>query len=486
MFRRLTAFLAGFLLLWGLITSATPSYAEPPGEVDHAQVDSFVEEYLDRNGLPGATVAVVKDGATVHEAGYGTDSTGEALTEHSRLRVESVSKSFTAFAVLQLVDDGQVDLDQPVQQYLPTFELGDPRAADITVRQLLSHTSGLPSPTIVPPAADLEQGVKRLGDWELTSDPGSTYRYSNANYWVAALLVQEVSGEPFNDHLRDDVFTPLEMTNSFGVTTTREPVDGLPRGQVTAYGGALPVPELDAMVAGAGHVVSTAHDMANWLAMQSRAGTTPNGEQLLPPDLVAESHTTQPNAGRSGLGWDHSSSGTQPERIQHSGAGSGYQAQQTIVPSGDYAVVVLLNSFTPTREHAYELSDGIITSLEGGRPEVGAPVPTIIDLVLGAATLGVIALGIRGLRRSSLWVSRRTKRGRVFFALRQLPQLIMPALGIGLFVVTPTLQNNSSTPADAFYLYPAAMILVIVSAVVCLAQVVARIVWRVRGPQPGT
>lgn len=445
-----------------------------------------MQEYLDRHGLPGATVAVVKDGGTVHEAGYGTDSNGEALTEHSRLRVESVSKSFTAFAVLQLVDDEKVDLDQPVQQYLPQFELDDPRSKDITVRQLLSHTSGLPSPTIVPPATTVDQGVERLGDRELISDPGSTYRYSNANYWTAALLVQEVSDEPFNDYLRDHVFAPLEMTNSLGVTTTRESVDGLPRGHVTAYGGSIPVQELDAMVAGAGHVVSTAHDMAIWLAMQTQAGAAPNGEQLLPPELVAESHTVQPNAGRSGLGWDHSSPGTEPERIQHSGAGSGYQAQQTIVPTGDYAIVVLLNSFTPTREHAYELAYGIITSIEGGQPEVGAPQPTIIDLVLGALTLGVIALGVRGLRRASLWVSRRRKRGTVFFALRQLPQLIMPALAVGLFVVAPTVQNNSSTPADAFNLYPAAMTLIIVSAVVCLAQLAARIVWRVRSGEPDT
>ncbi|MGO1974092.1 MAG: serine hydrolase domain-containing protein [Propionibacteriaceae bacterium] len=478
--RRLTTALAGVLLLLGLATSAAPSSAEPHGDLDSGQVDAFVEHYLDRHGLPGATVAVVKDGRTVHEAGYGKDSNGESLTEHSRMRAESVSKSFTAFAVLQLVDAGKVELDHPVQEYLPQFTPVDPRADDITVRQLLSHTSGLPSPIIVPPASNLEDGVARILDLDLTSDPGSKYLYSNLNYWTAGLIVQEVSGEDFIEYVHKNVFEPLEMSDSLAVMTSTEPVEGLPLGHVTAYGGTIPMRELEALMAGTGQVITSAHDMANWLSMQSQEGIAPDGEQLLSPELLAESHTIQPNAGRSGFGWLRSSPGTEPERIQHSGAGTSYQAQQTIVPSGEYAVVVLLNSFTPTREHAYSLADGVITSIEGGQPEVGAPVPTINDLALGAVTLAVIALGVRGLRRSSLWVSRRSKRGSAFFAVRQLPQLIMPALAIVLFVVTPSLQGNSSTPVDVFALYPAATVLVLVSAVVCLAQLVARTTLRAR------
>lgn len=483
--RCLTAVLTAALLL-GTPLATSSAWAEPPSELDADRIDAYVEKYLKINGLPGASVAVVKDGEPVYEKGYGSDSTGKQITERSRMRIESVSKSFTAFAVLQLVQDDRIDLDHPVQEYLPGFRPDDPRGQQITVRQLLSHTSGLPSPTIVGPATTLDEGVARIQAWQLTSTPGTRYRYSNVNYWTAALLVQRVSGQDFSAYLQSHVFDPLEMADSLNTTTTTMPVDGLPRGQVTAYGGALPVQELEAMSSGAGGVVSTAHDMALWMAMQSKKGTTADGKELLAPELVKEAHTPQPNAGRSGLGWSRSGPGTTPERIQHSGAGSGYQAQQTLVPSHGYGIVVLLNNFTPTREHAYEIADGILTISDGDEPAVGAPVPTIIDLVLGALTLGITALGVRGTVRSPSWVTRRRHRGPVFFAARQIPQVIMPALAGLLFFVLPALENNSSTLADVFALYPAAMILVLVAALACLAQVVNRAIWRIldrRSPQ---
>src|SRR5690606_36490374 len=267
--------------------SAAPAAAEPPDGFSPQQVDAFVTGYLDRHGLPGAAVAVVKDGEVVHEAGYGEDSAGNAITEHSRLRIASVSKSFTAFAVLKLVDEGRVDLDAPVAEYLPGFRPGD----GITVRQLLSHASGLPNPAIVAPAHTPAEGVARIEDWELSSEPGTSYAYSNANYWTASRIVEEVGGRPFGDHLAEEVFSPLGMADTVGTTTTRDPVDGLADGHVTAYGGAFPAPEPEEMNSGAGSVVSTSHDMAAWLAMQQRGGVGPGGERLLSEELIEESHT---------------------------------------------------------------------------------------------------------------------------------------------------------------------------------------------------
>src|SRR5699024_3347141 len=164
------------LMLW---SAAGPVVSqEPPEGFDPAEVDAFVSEYVDRHGLPGAAVAVVKDGSTVHESGYGEDSNGKPLTEHSRLRVASVSKSITAFAVLQLVDDGKIDLDSPVTSYLPELELDDERIDEVTVRQLLSQTSGIVTPTVFPPASTPREGVARVRDWQLSSKPGTEYAYS--------------------------------------------------------------------------------------------------------------------------------------------------------------------------------------------------------------------------------------------------------------------------------------------------------------------
>src|SRR5690606_6543047 len=143
-------------------------------------VDDYVEHYLKRNGLPGASIAIAKDGEVIHVQGYGHDSEGSRLTEHSLIRLGSLSKSLTAFAVLQLVDEGAIGLDDPVVRHLPLLTMADPRFRAVTIRQMPSHTSGIPSPMIVPRADTLEEGVERLQPWKLQSNPGEKPAYSNA------------------------------------------------------------------------------------------------------------------------------------------------------------------------------------------------------------------------------------------------------------------------------------------------------------------
>ncbi|NYI94626.1 CubicO group peptidase (beta-lactamase class C family) [Streptomonospora nanhaiensis] len=462
-------------------TAPAAAAAAPPGRVDPAEVDAFVTGYLDRHGLPGAAVAVVRDGETVHEAGYGEGLGGAPLTEHSRLRIGSVAKSFTAFAVLRLADEGRVDLDAPVTRYLPDFRPD----RGITLRQLLSHTSGLPSPVVVAPATTLEEGVARIAEWELSAEPGTSYAYSNANYWVAARVVEAVAGRPFGDHLAERVFAPLGMDDTVGTTTPSEPVEGLVPGHVTAYGGALPAPEPEAMNGGAGGVVSTAHDMAAWLAMQQRGGIGPDGRRLLSEALVEESRNRQPHAGRAGLGWRHSGEGVTPARVSHSGVTAGFNAQQDLVTGSGYGVAVLVNAFSPAREHAYEISSGIIDLTEGRTPDPGAPTATAVDLVLGALTAAALALGVLGLRRSGRWAARRAAWPAWRFGLRLLPQLAAPALAVFLFLVAPALEGNSYTTADAFRLFPAFMVLVAALAAAGAALTAARVAARVRTAAPG-
>ena len=270
----------------------------------------------------------------------------------------------------------------------------------------------------------------------------------------------------FADYLRDHIFEPLGMHDSLTAITSRDPVPGVVDGQVTAYGLALEAPEPEQMFAGAGGVVSTAHDWALWLGMQQRGGVAPDGTRLLAESLVELSHEGQPGAANSGLGWHLSGADVEPARIGHSGAGGASQQQQDLVPGSGYAVVVLLNSFTVWHEHAYALSDGIIEITEGGDPEVGAPVATIIDLALGGLTLLVAGLGVLAVRRAPQWAARR--RGRVRTAVRLLPQVVAPGLAAFLLVVAPMLQDNSLTSADVFRLAPAAMVLVLTAAIVGL------------------
>ncbi|NEU31921.1 beta-lactamase family protein [bacterium LRH843] len=447
-------------------------------ELETEEIDEFVTNYIKRNGLPGAAIVVVKDGKLVYETGYGHDSNGDPLTVKSKMRLASGSKPITAFAILQLVDEGKIKLDDPVIKYVPELTIDDTRWKQVTVRQLLSHTSGIPSPTIVPPATNSKTGVDRLRGWKLQSDPGENYAYSNANYWILARLVEEISGIEFAQYLKQKVFSPLGMNDSVTAVNSGDPSQGLPKGYVTAYGTAIPWTELEQMFLGAGGVVTTAADMGKWLSMHTNNGKNELGEQLLSKKLLKESYSPQPGSGKYGLGWSLSSPNVKPARISHAGALSTYQTQQDILPSSGYAVAVLLNSFTPTLEHTYEISSGIIQLTEGQEPEEKAPVPKIIDLSLGVLTLFYLVFGIRGMIRSRKWSKKRKQHRAWRFYLRLFPQLV-PILFIGwLFFIVPTLQDNSSTIKDAIGIFPAAMILLGVIFIVGLVLIVMRIYYR--------
>lgn len=466
-------------LAW-LAAGASPGSAETTPE---APIDDYVREYLRTNGLPGAAIALTRNGEVVHTAGYGRQSDGTRVTDDTPMMIGSVSKTFTAFAVLQLVEDGRVDLDQPVLRYLPDLVLDDPRAAEITVRQLLTHHSGLPNPTIVPLSRSLEEELPTLAGWRLQSDPGTRYLYANINFHLAALLVQRVTDQPFEQYLAAEVFGPLGMTNSTAVATTVD-LTAVPVGHVTAFGRAWPSRELEQLNSGAGGVISTAGDMGRWLAMQTGQGRIPGTrDTLLDPELLALSQTPQPDAGRHALGWDRSSPNITPERIGKSGAMTGWQAQHSLVPGSGYGVAVLLNSFTPTLEHAYELSSGIIAIAEGrqGQAEVGPAKATMIDFGLAAGGLLVLLLAAVRIARAGRWAAKRRAWAGWRYGLRLLPQAVLPAVAIGLFGVVPLIGGNASTPDLIFRLFPAGAVFLLAAAAAGLALIVARVLARVRG-----
>ncbi len=475
----------GFIFLLMIIILVqlwnVPLSAQAAESFDTEDVDEYVTNYIETNGLPGAAIVVVKDGKVLYEKGFGHDSNGKPLTEKSKLGIASGTKPFTAFAVLQLVDEGKIELDNPIVNYLPELTLDDVRWKQVTVRQLLSHTSGLPNPTIVAPANTLKEGVERLHGWKLQSNPGKKHFYSNANYWILAYLVERVSGMKFNDYLTQKVFLPLGMNDSISAVNSGDTVKefGIPRGYVTLYGTAMPWTEMEQMFSGAGSIFTTASDMGKWLSMHTNEGENEKGEQILSQELLKESYSPQPGSEKYGLGWSLSSPNIKPASISHSGSISTFQSQQDIIPSSGYAVAVLLNSFTPTFEHAYKISSGILQLTEGNEPEIKAPVPTIVDCTLGLMTVIYLILGIRGIIRSKKWSNKRKYHSAWRFCLKLLPQLI-PVVGIGwLFFVVPTLQNNSSTIKDAFGIFPAAMLLLAIIFIIGIVIVIMRVYYRI-------
>lgn len=462
------ALTVGCLVALAAVSSAgaSPAREAPAPDYDAVRARTFVVDYAKRHGLPGASYVVVKDGEPVTEGATGS------LEVDTPVSVGSLAKSFTAFAVLQLADGDAVDLDAPVTRYLDGFSVGGTDPGDITVRMLLSHTSGLPNPLLVPSTGDLAEDVANIADLDAESAPGTAYRYSNLNFRTLARLVEVVSGEGFDAYLERHVFGPLGMDRTRSVIAVSD-VEGLDSGHVTAYGAALPMPELLGDVAGAGGVISTAHDMGLWLRMQQRGGTAPDGTRMLSARLVEQSHTVQAPARTYGFGWQKTTT-ADPARIGHDGSLTRYSSRMDLVPSSGYGVAVLLDSYTPTIQHPFSISTGLIDVSEGRSPEVGVPVATLIDLVLGAATVLLALLGLWGVVRSRRWIERRRSLATWKLLLRLTPQLVMPVVAGVLFLGLTGGSQNPATPRDAFGLWPSATTLVLVAGLVGVAVCTAR------------
>ncbi|MDR6507204.1 serine hydrolase domain-containing protein [Arthrobacter oryzae] len=209
-------------------TLAAPASPAASASSDQAYeaVDTFLREQLDDPGIPGAAISVVRDGVQVHSAAFGrADDSGRAMTPQTPVLLASTSKSLTAIAVMQQVEAGRLQLDEPVRTYLPWFTLKDSRSSSITVRHLLHQASGMAAGDTAFEASNaqgpeaIEEGVRALSGSPLAGEPGEGFRYASANFNVLGLLVQTVSGQPFGDYMEQHVFGPLGMAHSH---TTRE------------------------------------------------------------------------------------------------------------------------------------------------------------------------------------------------------------------------------------------------------------------------
>jgi CubicO group peptidase (beta-lactamase class C family) len=174
--------------------------------------------------IPGLAMGIVEGDRIIHLKGFGiAGSDGRPVTPQTPFQINSLGKPMTGVAIMQLVEAGKLDLDAPVQRYLPWFRVADEAAsARITPRHLLSHTSGLPEAAGMEQAFSeegrpdaLEQRVRALRSVQLNRPVGASYEYSNAGYMTLGMLVQEISGQPYEAYMRAYLYTPLEMRQTF-------------------------------------------------------------------------------------------------------------------------------------------------------------------------------------------------------------------------------------------------------------------------------
>lgn len=412
------------LVAAALLSSA--SAAAPPVASGVLQsIDTFIETERARSRIPGIALALVQDGRVIAVRGYGTCGDGRPMTGDVPMPIGSLTKSFTAVLVRQLADAGRVDVDAPVQRYLPWFTLADATAARrVTVRHLLNQTSGLSRADgmraiLTAGDADIDTLARSVTTLTPTAAPGERFQYSNLNFILLGAVAQAVERIPWPELLQQRIFEPLEMRHSYATPTgvvamsaVHRYLFGVPVGSELSFAPGL---------APAGALIASAEDMARYVNMLLQHGQGPRGV-ILSAAAVASmlSAAAPPSASRLlgtefrfryGEGWFVGPFGAWSDARWHLGNLASFAAWMVVRPEGHEGVIVLINanSELPLFDANATFSRipiGIVNLLSNQAPPSGSSVQAAyvkVGLVLAVATVVLGGSCVVALRRRHAW-----------------------------------------------------------------------------------
>jgi CubicO group peptidase (beta-lactamase class C family) len=347
-------------------------------------IDAYIKQQMRRLNIPGASLAIVEDDKIVHLRGFGRARPGGgAPSPQTPFVLGSTTKSVTALAVMQLVEAGKVELDAPIQRYLPWFRVADPQAsAQMTVRHLLNQTSGLPIIAGMVNLADLDdrpdaaqRQAQSLSTLKLSHPVGTAFEYSNLNYNLLGLIVEAASGETYADYIQRHVFTPLEMRHSH-TSQAAAKQDDLAVGHRYWFGHPIAIPDLPIPRGSlpSGQLISSSEDMAHYLIAHLNGGRYGEAQVLSSTGIdelhrgVAEQWVMGAPVAAYGMGWFVAKIG-QTTVISHGGNVPDFSSYMAILPEQKKGAVLLVNA-----DHwgvpfvLMEVGDGMAALLAGEQP----------------------------------------------------------------------------------------------------------------------
>jgi len=344
--RRSYVLLHGFAIaiILALTTLSATAQAQLPSELQE-KIDKLAADALTKTGVPSASVAVVKNGQIVYTKAYGNArlEPQTPATPQMRYSIGSISKQFTAAAILLLQEQGKLTLDDKVAKFIPDLT----RASEVTIRQLLSHTSGYqdywPQDYVFPMMLQPVTAQKILDLWArkpLDFEPGTKWQYSNTNYVIAGVIIEKASGMPLLQFLRAKVFTPLEMKSVANIDQEKLG-DTDPTGYMRyALGPLRQAPkEGKGWLFAAGELAMPAQELARWdISIIERRLLKPSSYHELETEVLLKNGS----ATHYGLGV---SVGTEAghRALSHGGEVSGFTAENVVFPDEGVAVAVLTN-----------------------------------------------------------------------------------------------------------------------------------------------
>ncbi|WP_162137276.1 serine hydrolase domain-containing protein, partial [Paenibacillus senegalensis] len=381
------------LLCIALFGHSTPYHAyaaalaEPAGEQSArgakekeelaASAATYMEQVFEELKVPGAAFALVHDGEIVYSDAWGiTGGEKRAVGTDTPFLLGSISKSITAYGIMRLVQEGLIELDTPVQAYVPWFTAAEGQPSErITVRQLLSHTSGFSSSSgfALSDLGDqhpdaIQRTAQQLSSIVLTAEPGERYQYSNANFITAAVLIEEVTGLKYADYMDQYVFTPLGMHNA-GADNKQAEEHGWQPGYRSWFGFSISS-EIPYDNAGApyGYISASVIDMARFIAAMQNPGEALTAEFI---DEMVQPVVQTSARNHYALGWritpaDLEQGGT---RIWHAGSTPDHLAHLFLLPESGWGAVILTNRNNRVEEVSMlYVVNGLREILTGGEP----------------------------------------------------------------------------------------------------------------------
>jgi CubicO group peptidase (beta-lactamase class C family) len=380
------------------------------GRTTSAEIENYVQQQASASHIPGVAVGIVQDGRPTLVKGFGDAGPDTSFD------LASLSKSFTAVAIMQLVGQGKVSLDAPVRRYIPWFKIGDGGESDsMTVLQLLDQTSGISKEAGLTElnftsTTTYGQAIRGFERYPLTARPGRLFQYSNANYTIAGYIVQEASGQSYESYVQQHIFAPLGMTHTYAMTNpVRGP--GYTKGNVTWFGLKVPVTDqIAAPLAPAGGIVSSASDMLHYLMAQMNGGVY-DGTRIVTAKAVQEMHAALapmgpgvlPNTTSYGLGWGVGTINGTP-LIGHEGQAHDFDTAMAVLPKKKTAVIVLMNEDPELVGAPDQLYEGIMQGLTTGTFPSVSRIFFIFYALFDAIVLATLILMVRSLWRTGSWL----------------------------------------------------------------------------------
>jgi len=417
-----------------------------------AALDRWIPRLMKLYRVPGVSIALLRNGETFFLEGYGlaNRNSDTAVTPDTIFQVGSISKSLTAWGIMRLVENGEIDLDNPVEMYLTGWDFppSDYSSSQVTVRRLLSHTAGLPRVIFEdpPPGSDPSGPAVLLSlnsAGAIVSEPGSTFRYSNAGYTVLELLVQEVAGESFEDYMQASVLNPLGMnTSSFYHR------DEWSLRLATGYrydGSAVPVKPMS--VKAAGGLRTTVRELSRFAEAGMKAWhgssavlTQQSVKELYTPESKMEGLLYRAAADSYGLGHFIETSPSGAVMISHGGENEGWISHYCIVPCTGDGILILTNS-----ERSHHLVASVIgrwARLSGfGTPRMSRVINAVswqFALLIAAITAStLLSFRIAAVRLFKFFIGEKP-------GTRVLSHTLLPAVGLAAGLLAGIFASRSS------------------------------------------